>query len=107
MEVADTIQKRLRGLMFRKHLEENSGMLFIMSEERIHYFYMKNTYIPLDIIFINGNKKIVGIASNTIPLNEDNIFVNSPSKYVLEINAHFCKRHGIKKGDEVIFKDFK
>ncbi|MEI6805346.1 MAG: DUF192 domain-containing protein [Myxococcaceae bacterium] len=76
-----------KGLMFRKSMPENAGMLFIFPSEKIQTFWMKNTLIPLDMVFMDSQKKIVGIVYNATPQTLDLRSVDKPSQYVLEINA--------------------
>ncbi len=90
-----------QGLMWRKSMDENRGMLFLMPQMGPQSFWMKNTYIPLDIIFINHNKQIVTIQKNTTPLSEKNVKSSQNAQYVLEVNAGYCDKFGIKKGDFV------
>jgi hypothetical protein len=104
VEVVKTQEARQLGLMYRKSLAKKSGMLFIFENEREHPFTMKNTYIPLDMIFINRRSKITGIVKNTLPKTKGPYTINAPSLYVLEVNAGFCRENGIEKGDSVIFK---
>lgn len=104
VEVAKTSDERRLGLMYRKSLNKDSGMLFIFEEEKLHPFTMKNTYIPLDMIFVSRTRKIVGIAENTRPLTRGPYTVETPSLYVLEVNAGFCRKNGISTGDTVVFK---
>ncbi len=103
VEVMRTKDERHLGLMYRKSLKKNRGMLFIFDKENIQPFTMKNTYIPLDMIFINRTKKIAGIVENTTPKTKGPYSIKIPSQYVLEVNAGFCKKNGIKKGDRVVF----
>lgn len=103
VEVADTPDTQEQGLMYRKSLPENAGMLFLMPHEQVQVFWMKNTIIPLDIIFIYSDWKIAGIAENTKPYSEENISIDKPTKYVLEVNAGFCKKHAIQPGDKIIY----
>ena len=105
VEVVKTQEARQLGLMYRKSLAKKSGMLFIFENEREHPFTMKNTYIPLDMIFINRSRKIAGIVNNTAPKIKGPYSINGPSLYVLEVNAGFCRKNGIDKGDSVIFKN--
>ena len=104
VEVVKTQEARRLGLMYRKSLAKKRGMLFIFENEREHPFTMKNTYIPLDMIFINRSRKISGIIKNTTPKTKGPYSINTPSLYVLEVNAGFCRKNGIEKGDSVIFK---
>lgn len=90
-----------QGLMYRKSMDENRGMLFVMPEMKTQSFWMKNTHIPLDIIFINHNKQIVTIRKNTTPFSEKNVVSTQNALYVLEVNAGYSDKFGIKKGDFV------
>jgi uncharacterized membrane protein (UPF0127 family) len=107
VEVADTPALRQQGLMFRDSLGKKNGMLFIMPEETIQSFWMKETRIPLDIIFIYSDWTIVGIAENTKPFSPENITVNRFSKYVLEVNGGFCKKYRIQSGDKIAYHPVK
>ncbi len=101
-EVADNFFKKLKGLMFRKTLPKNQGMIFPFSNEDYHIFWMMFTLIPLDIIWINPEKRIVHIEKNARP--GFNIYVpKKKARYVLEINANLTERYGIKVGDNVRF----
>ena|SRR3989344_428841 len=103
VEVADNPVERAQGLMFRKELKENSGMLFIFDSSEKHSFWMKNTLIPLDIIWIDENKKIVYIYENAQPCREtcDSIIPDKNAKYVLEINTGLARKYEIEIGDGV------
>ena len=103
IEVADNNQLRARGLMYRRLLPENAGMLFIQDMEEMQSFWMKNTYIPLDILFVNRDKEIVTIHANTTPLKEWNYASTEPALYVVEVNAGFSNRHNIGVGDRIEF----
>ncbi len=103
IEVAADNQKRARGLMYRKSLPKMGGMLFIHDVEQIQSFWMKNTYIPLDMIFVNSDKVIVTIHPNTTPMKEWSYASMKPALYVVEVNAGFCARHGISEGDNIDF----
>lgn len=103
IEVADNNQLRARGLMYRSSIPENAGMLFIQDLEELQSFWMKNTYISLDILFVNAEKKIVTIHANTTPLKEWSYASTEPALYVVEVNAGFTSRHGISTGDEIQF----
>ena len=102
-ELAVTDQKRTRGLMFREHLADDEGMLFIFDKEEEHSFWMKNTKIPLDILFISKDGEIKGIVHEASPLKEDSLTVGVASKYVLEVRGGFCKDHEIRLGHHVDF----
>lgn len=103
IEVADDEYERQTGLMHRASLEENQGMLFIFEEELPRSFYMKNTYIPLDILFINAENKIVSFKENAEPIDETSLPSNAPAKYVLEINGGLIERWGLEVGDKISF----
>ena len=103
VEVADTPSKRTMGLQYRKELGEDRGMIFLFPAEAPQSFWMKNTPIPLDMIFINREQKIVGIIEQTVPFSLDSRSVGVPSQFVLEINGGLAKRHGIQVGDSVRF----
>jgi len=107
VELAKTKEEREKGLMFREKLDENKGMLFIFEKEGFHGFWMKNTLIPLDIIWMNSEGKIVYIKENAQPCKGMLCPVFIPgkkAKYVLEINAGKVKELGIKVGDQILLK---
>ncbi len=101
IEVSDNDYDRQLGLMFRKTMEENQGMLFIFPAEEMHSFWMRNMNIPLDMIFINAEQRIVTIHKNTKILSEQSYPSTAPAKFVLEVNAGFTDRHNILIGDKV------
>ncbi len=101
IEVADTEAKRNQGLMFRRHMEPHHGMLFIMERLKEQNFFMRNTYISLDIIYLDENKKIVSIAKNTETLNDNSIPSNGNALYVLEVVAGYSETHGLQVGDQM------
>lgn len=104
VEIANTEPDRQRGLMFRRNLGERDGMLFLFDEQEIITMWMKNTYISLDMIFIDDKRLIVDIARNTEPLSLDVIASKAPAKWVLELNAGSADRFGIRPGDRVHLK---
>ncbi len=101
VEIADTPESREKGLMYREEMPNNHGMLFLMPDEIIQTFWMKNTPLSLDIIFIDRNWKIAGIIEDAVPYSTDHLSIEKPSLYVLEVNGGFCKKHEIKEGDWV------
>lgn len=103
IEIADTDQKTMQGLMYRSSMPQNAGMLFLMPREDIQGFWMRNTYIPLDMIFVNSNKQIVTIHTNTTPMNESSYISTAPALYVVEVNAGYCNKNNIKEGDKIDF----
>jgi uncharacterized membrane protein (UPF0127 family) len=105
VEVCILEQDIARGLMHRMTpLKNNEGMLFLMPESKCHRFWMKNTFIPLDILFIDTNKKIVDIYKNAKPLSIENMISKVSCKYVLEVAAGFCNRNKIRPGLIIDFK---
>jgi uncharacterized protein len=103
VKVADAQNERAHGLMGVKALHADEGMLFIFEDERTRGMWMENTFIPLDMLFIDGNKKIIRFSENAIPLSKDIIPSIFPTKYVLEVNGGFVKKHGIAVGDKIEF----
>ena len=101
VELATTEYQRTTGLMYRYTMEQNQGMFFIFDRPTPQSFWMKNTYISLDIIFIDENYKIVYIHENAFPLSEIPIICEIPSKYVLELLGGTAKQMNIKVGDVV------
>jgi uncharacterized membrane protein (UPF0127 family) len=104
IEIADDEYSIQTGLMYRTQLETNQGMLFIFPDEDFRSFYMKNTKIPLDIIYINANKTIVSVQKNAKPLDETSLPSEAPAKYVLEINGGLFDQWQLKVGDSIDFK---
>jgi len=103
-EIADTDEARARGLMYRSSLADGSGMLFVFQTEAKYAFWMMNMRFPIDIIWINGGKKIVDIKHEATVCSHS-CAVYEPketSLYALEVEAGFCARHGIGIGDRVI-----
>jgi uncharacterized membrane protein (UPF0127 family) len=101
VEVVDTPATRAQGLMYRRSLPDGTGMLFVFDAEEVQSFWMKNTLIPLDIIFIDTSMKIVGIAAETRPLSLAPITVGKPSRWVLEVPGGWSAKHGLRPGDRV------
>ena len=102
-EVADEPEEWTTGLMFRESLNENEGMLFIFNDNKERIFWMKNTLIPLDIIFISDSLEIVNIAEAEPCKVDPCELYNSemPAKYVLEVNQGFSRRNNIHAGDKL------
>src|SRR5215831_7057474 len=99
VEIADTDAEREKGLMFRKELPEGRGMLFDFKHEQEVGFWMQNTYVSLDMIFIRGDGRILRIAENTEPLSTRIIPSNGPVRAVLEVVAGTARKYGIEAGD--------
>ena len=103
IEVAQTPEESEQGLMYRRSMADSCGMLFLFNVEEQQSFWMKNTYLPLDIIYVNANKQIVSIAQNCKPLSEESIPSNGKTKYVVEVNAGYTAKSGLKKDDKIDF----
>lgn len=103
IEFAETDYETQTGLMYRKGMDNNQGMLFIFPDERMHSFYMKNTEFPLDIIYIKENLKIASFQENAQPLSETGLSSQVPIKYVLEINGGLAQELGLSIGDSISF----
>lgn len=101
VEVATTEEEKRTGLMFRKELADGRGMLFDFSPEQEVSMWMKNTFIPLDMIFIRADGRILRIAENTVPQSTAIISSRGPAKGVLEVIAGTAKKYGISAGDRV------
>jgi len=101
IEIVDDEYGITRGLMFRKQMEENRGMLFIFPDVSMRSFWMRNTIIPLDIIFVAEDYRIVTIRENTKPFSEKSIPSSAPAKYVLEVNAGLADTYGLQVGDRL------
>jgi uncharacterized membrane protein (UPF0127 family) len=106
VEIATTEPERQRGLMYRKSVPEGTGMLFDFDREQVVVMWMKNTYVPLDMIFIRANGTIARIAENTTPLSEARIYSGPPVKGVLEVAAGTARKYGIAVGDKVSHRFF-
>ncbi|MGS2727858.1 DUF192 domain-containing protein [Psychroserpens sp. BH13MA-6] len=103
IEIADNAYETQTGLMYRKHMANNHGMLFIFPDSDNRSFYMKNTEIPLDIIYISEKKTIVSIQKNAQPFDETSLPSEGPAKYVLEVNAGLSDQWKLTKGDYISF----
>lgn len=103
IEIANTVNEIQQGLMFRQKMDEDKGMLFIFPDMQPRGFWMKNTLIPLDIIYVDADKTIVSIQKNTTPLSEQELPSEGKAQFVVEVNAGFADRYGLKAGDKVGF----
>ena len=101
VELATTPAEREQGLMFRKSLAPNAGMLFLYPDEQQVAFWMKNTLIPLDMLFLKADGSIARIAHDAVPLDETPIPSGTPVRAVLEVNGGTAQALGIKEGDKV------
>lgn len=107
VEIADTPAQMARGLQHRKQLHPKSGMLFTFPDSRIHTFWMKDTLIPLDLIWMDEHKKVVLVLENVPPCKADPCPQYNPriaSRYVLEINAGIARKLGISRGEKATFR---
>jgi uncharacterized membrane protein (UPF0127 family) len=105
VELALTREALTRGLMYRTELDEGDGMLFVFGSDAERSFWMSNTPISLDIIYIRGDATIGSIASHTTPFSEKMIPSRGPARYVLEVPAGWSERHGVKPGDRLTLPD--
>ena len=103
IEIADDDYSTQTGLMYRKSMKNSQAMLFVFPDSKYRSFYMKNTEIPLDIIYISENKKIVSIQKNAKPMDETSLPSEAPAKYVLEVNAGLSDAWNLEKGDRIDF----
>jgi hypothetical protein len=106
IELAQTELQRELGLMFRDSLAANQGMLFLFDNEEVRAFWMKNTILSLDMIFINGRNEIITIHKYTTPYSEETYVSTGPAKYVLEVNAGYTDKQKIAVGDRVSWGRF-
>ncbi len=104
IEAAITPESQVQGMMYRTNNEESNGMLFIMAEPGIHKFWMKDTYIPLDIAFVDSLGMIDTIYRSAKPLSEKSLPSRRRVQYVVETNGGFSDKYGIKEGDLMSFK---
>lgn len=104
IEIADNEYETQTGLMYRTKLDTNQGMLFVFSDVQTRSFYMKNTKIPLDIIYIDEAKTIVSFQKNAKPFDETSLPSDAPSKYVLEINGGLSDAWQLSIGDKISFE---
>jgi len=109
VEVAQDNQSRAMGLMFRESMDDDAGMLFIFPQPQPLAFWMKNTLIPLDILYFDQNRQLINISERTPPCKNTttrcpNYPSEKPAKYVLEINAGLSEKYGFKAGDELVIE---
>jgi uncharacterized protein len=106
VEVAATDQERSTGLMFRQSLGDDQGMIFIYPQDELITMWMKNTYIPLDMIFVRSDGTVERVAQDTEPFSEQTISSGDKARAVIEVKAGSAKRLGIKSGDKVDYPLF-
>ncbi len=105
LELAATPDQRAKGMMFRRRdeVKEREGMLFVFPEDRAQRFWMKNTFVPLDMIFVDRKFEVVGIVHNAVPLSLDERGVDTPSRYVVELLGGTAQRVGLVEHARVVF----
>jgi uncharacterized membrane protein (UPF0127 family) len=99
IEFARSEYETQTGLMYRKSMQDDQGMLFIFEDEIRRSFYMKNTEFALDIIYLDGKRKVVSIQKNAVPFDKSSLPSEAPAKYVLEVNAGLSDKWGLEAGD--------
>jgi uncharacterized membrane protein (UPF0127 family) len=105
VEVARKPRELQRGLMYREHLPPERGMLFLFDEERVQSFWMKNTLIPLDMIFVASDMTVAGVVENAEPQTTTPRQVQKASQYVVEVNAGWAHQHRVAAGTKVRFEN--
>jgi hypothetical protein len=101
IEIADDEYQTQTGLMYRSSMEANQGMLFVFDDMMMRSFYMKNTAIPLDIIYLNSEKEIVSIQKNAKTFDDTSLPSEAPAQYVLEVKAGLSDKWKLEKGDKI------
>jgi len=101
IEIADTPEKRSMGMMYRNSLGERQGMLFVFPAEEYQSFWMKNTAVSLDMIFVSAKNEVVTLHENTTPYSPQSYSSTKPAQFVVEVNAGFVEEHEIKVGDRI------
>ena len=104
LEIADNDYERQRGLMDRFNMSEDQSMLFIFNQERPQSFWMKNTHLSLDIIYVGSNLEIVSIQKNTTPYSTKSLPSEGNAQYVVEVIGGFCDKYGIGKGTRIAYE---
>lgn len=104
IEIASDELEIRQGLMYRQSMKQDQGMLFLMPVEEPQSFWMLNTYLSLDIIFVNAAMEIIKIQANTTPQSLKSIPSQRPAKYVVEVLAGFCETYEIKEGDNIQYQ---
>ncbi len=105
VEVADTPYEHSKGLMYRFNMPDTVGMLFIYPDSQERSYWMQNTRMSLDIIYIDNKMRIISVYEFTIPFSEDGLPSNGPSKYVIETNAGYIEENGIEPGGYILIKN--
>ena len=103
LKVANNKEDFRKGLMFVKYLPQDSGIIFKYNNYGMHSMWMKNTFIPLDILFLDHNYKLIDYVENTTPHSLKSIIINKPSKNIIELNGGSVKKFNLKKNDTINF----
>jgi len=101
VETMLTEDHRSRGLMYRREMPEDRGMIFVFDDSQERTFWMHNTCLPLDMLFVASDGYITGILENVPTMNDDPRNIPCKAKYVVEVNAGFCRKHGVKAGQSL------
>lgn len=101
IEIADDDSTRARGMMQRTSMPDDAGMLFIFPDESTRSFWMANTPLSLDMMFVNSDREIIDIAKYTKPVSPENVTSRAPAKYVVEVKAGFVDTWGISETDRI------
>jgi uncharacterized membrane protein (UPF0127 family) len=104
-ELAKTSHDIERGLMYRQTMGDDRGMLFRLPERRVHTFWMHNTCIPLDMMFVDDDGTVVGVVESAPTLDDGTRSVPCPSRWVLEVNAGWTRKHGVRPGQKMAIPD--
>jgi len=104
IEIAESDYETTLGLMYRHKMDDNQGMLFVFDQEEFKSFWMKETYITLDIMYVNSAFEIVKIHQYAQPLSEESLPSIKKAKYVVEVNGGFCEKHNVKEGDLIKYE---
>lgn len=101
LEVVSTPARIQRGLMHRQHLAPDRGMIFVFGGDRIRSFWMKNTLIPLDMLFVTKDLVVAGVERDTVPLSLESRSIGIPTRYVIEVNGGWTAKNGVDAGTKI------
>ena len=104
IEIAEDAESQATGMMYRKSMAERTGMLFVSEEPSMKSFWMRNTLLSLDVLFLDSEGGIINIVKRTAPLSEDRILSTAPAQYVLEVRAGFTDKYGIEPGQYITWE---
>jgi uncharacterized membrane protein (UPF0127 family) len=106
IEIVQREDEQMQGMMGRTYMAQNHAMLFVYDIDEERSFWMANTPLPLDIIYINGSNEIIRIHSRTTPYSEQSYESGKPARFVLETNGGYCDRNGVTEGDKIEWKRY-